>query len=115
MTRDIAVLAFHLAHGADGQLDKQEVEEIARRLDKWRRDPDSPTTLASLKEALDRYEGRADGGDVQTAMTRLRDALSEAERVELLNDLVAIAHADDTLAPGEVSFLRTLREAWELG
>ncbi len=114
MTQDIALVAFALAHGADNTLDKVEVDEIARRLEKWRNEPSDPTTLAAMKNALDRYAGRAENGDVDEAIERLGARLSQEERADLLTDLVAIARADAVMDPGEKDFLKKVRHAWGL-
>ncbi len=115
MIRDIALIALHLAHGADDDLQRREVDEIAARLEAWRTDNAELTVLAAMKEATDTYVHAESETALGSAIERVRDLLDPASRARLLDDLTAVAHADNRLLENERVLLDTLRAQWKVG
>lgn len=112
MIRDIALIALALAHGADDDLAPAEVEEMASRLQGWRRDSADPTALAALKDALNTYV-QAEGEDrLEAAITRVGQELSADDRGALLADLASVALADGTVVDEERRMLEHLCQRW---
>ena len=114
LLRDLALIYLTLAHGTDEDLNDAEVDTIAEVLRVWQDETQQETRLSAIKDALARYE-RDDALDqVNKAIRRVGEAVPEARREQILDDLVEIALADGQFLHAESTFIGELAEAWEV-
>ncbi len=112
LLRDLALIYVAMAHAPDHQLENRELDLIADRLRRRQEHAARETVLGALKAALDTYVAPNAGRHLERAIRRLGTACSEELRQALLDDLVAVALADDLFTQEEARFLGTLARAW---
>lgn len=110
--RDLALLYLALAHGADEDLDPEEVRAISVKLREWQPDRSPAYIDHIIREATLSYLNRRDRAQLRALVEALGDALPEAFREQVLRDLVTIAEADGTVAEAERVFIREIADTW---
>ena len=110
--RDLALLYLSLAHGADEDLDPEEVRAISVKLRDWQPDRSPAYIDHVIREATLSYLNQRDRDRLRDLVAGLGEALPEAFREQVLRDLVTIAEADGVVAEAERVFIREIADAW---
>lgn len=111
---DLALILVALAYGTDHQLSDGELETITETLDEWEQLGDAPAREVALEALVVYGEGHAAVTDVIESMRALCAVLDQEARVEVLEQVVALAEADGLLLNSERSLIATLADVWEL-
>lgn len=111
---EMALLYVALAHGTDHELAPEEVRTGIELLRKWA--PKYPAGIAekTFHEVLLSYLSQERDQLLALAAEGLRQTLSAAARVQILNDLADLAYADGQLLPLEATFIQQLSRYWGL-
>lgn len=112
LLRDLALIYITLAHGADQDLSRVEVEAISRRLKAWKTQVTEETVLSAIKDALEDYTEDSVRSEVEAAVRRVRDEVDPDLRREIVDDLTEIAISDDKFLHEEGAFIGDLARAW---
>lgn len=113
--RDLALIYIALAHGTDKEMNKNEADVIADRLQLWQAEATDSTLQQAVGDALKAYTKGGAADNVQTAARSIRDKVPQDLREFILEDLMSIALADDKFLYEENSFIAELAELWEVG
>lgn len=111
---DIAFLFIVMAHGADGELLESEITVMVDRLSRWSPDLNEDGIRAVLRSALEYYAGGPESFDLEATIESVSDTLPRAQRLVVLDDLMAIAEADAPIRGEERDILETLSAAWRV-
>ena len=111
---DIAFLFIVMAHGADGELVDPEIAVMVERLSQWSPDLTESGVRAVLRSALEYYSTGPEAFDLEATVESVSDALPKAQRLVVLDDLMAIAEADGQFRTEEEEILETLSAAWRV-
>ena len=111
---DLALLFLSLLHGADADLDANEVKAQRQRLKRWFPAARPEQIQHTLDDVMLVYLGSGRDQMVQTAAEALRQTLTPEQRLGILNDLADLASADGEVVPGEVAFIQQLAAYWHL-
>ena len=109
---DLAIIYQALAHGADANLDKNEIDTMAIKLNGWDDRFDIERTRKIMNEVLLVYVGESGAHMLETAIASVAQHLKKEDRITVLNDLADIASADGMIVMGEVSFIHHLAREW---
>ena len=109
---DLALLYFALAAGADGRLDRVEVDEVRERLRTWAPERSPAAGDHALREATLSFANGLSPEALETLATRLKGSLEPWRRERVLADLRAVAHVDDVLEAGERAFIARIEALW---
>ncbi len=114
VVHDLAYLFLVLAYGTDHELSAPEVQIILNKLKEWQADRSEEQVRAVLQAAMERYSQGADEASLVASIEAVRDALPEAQRMAVLNDLIAIANADGVFLDSEEDLINRLMTAWDV-
>jgi uncharacterized tellurite resistance protein B-like protein len=114
LLRDLALIYLTLAHGADQDLSRVEVEEISRRLSAWQTQATAETVLSAIKDALEDYTAEAARIEVDVAVRRVGAELDHERLSIIVDDLTEIAMSDDKFLHEESAFIGDLAREWEV-
>ncbi len=112
--QDLALIYIALAHGTDEDLDDAEVATMAERLKAWEVGTGQGTVVSAIKEALDDYMQDQSDEKVNHAIRHIRDVVPQDLRALILDDLMAVALADDKFLYEEGSFIENLVRVWDV-
>lgn len=111
---DLALIYLALTHGADAEIDPNEMSVMAEKLRQWASDENPDQLSDVLEEVMLVYVGESRAQMLDTSVASVRESIPKKERVAILNDLADIASADGMIVPGEVGFIQHLAHQWEL-
>lgn len=111
---DIAFLFIVMAHGADGEVADEEIAVIVDRVSSWAPDMTDSQVREVVRAALTYYSGGAEAFDMEAAIDSIGHMLPRAQRLVVLDDLLAIAEADGDLRQAEKDIIETLSRAWHV-
>lgn len=114
LLRDLALIYVAMGHATDQDLAPRELDLIADRLRLRQEHATHETVLSALKAALTTYVGPEAEAHLDRAIAHVHRACTDAVRQALLDDLVAIALADDRFIHEEARFLGRLARAWDV-
>ncbi len=111
---DLGLIYLALTHGADAEMDPDEVRLMLEKLQEW--NPEStPGQLARvMQDVMLVYVGGSGKQMLETSVATVKHFLPKKQRVAVLNDLADIASADGMIVPGEVSYIQHLARQWEV-
>lgn len=110
---DLTLLALVIAHGADADLDRREVDTLADRLHDLAPRLSGDEVIDIVHRSAEVYlDTRVEGAE--TVVYRLAGALDSEARAAAYAALKAVAEADDTMHPMESTLLRHVAAAWKL-
>lgn len=113
LLEDLALLYIALAHGTDHHFAKSELvvmtDKLQRHLDGYARE----TILAAIEHALASYEQPDIEERLDVIIARLYKTLSPAQLEWVLDDMTAIALADDKYLHVENSFIDKVLRTWQ--
>jgi uncharacterized tellurite resistance protein B-like protein len=111
---DLALVYLGLAHGADDELSRSEVNAMVRTLQRWQPELTADESAGVLRDAMERYAAGPRAHLVDRAVTALRESLSLEERRMALSDLIRIANADGVFLDNEEDLIVRLQDEWEV-
>lgn len=115
LLHDVALLGLVVAHGADGDLSDAEVQMILHRLAAWQPDLAHDDLREVLRVALEYYGAFEDADELQESVSAVADYLTPGQRLAVLDDLVAIARAEDGATSEEaITLLHAFGAAWSV-
>jgi uncharacterized tellurite resistance protein B-like protein len=112
VAHDLALVYLGLAHGADDELSRSEVNVMLRTLKVWLPSMEDDCILDVLREAMERYASGSREALVESAVTGLRDGLTADQRRKALADLIRIANADGVFLDDEEDLIIRLQREW---
>ncbi len=105
----LSFLYIAVAHLGDDYLSDVDIESVTRMVTARSEEQDRESILSLIMNTLDRYMNSADvGAALRDAAEHLHDALSDAEKQAVLEDLTFIAEADGVLLADEQEMLDLL-------
>ena len=112
LTHALAFLYLAAAQATDGTLTADEMRTLAEKLGTQAPELTLEELGLVLRQSVDAYKAL---GTVEQKLERahahaetLRDALDEAQRKAIVDDLLAIARADGRVSDEEVAFIATI-------
>ncbi len=111
---DLALIYLALTHGADAEINPNEMSVMAQKLRQWTPQSQSTKLNEVLQEVMLMYVGESRAQMLDTSVASLRGTISKGQRIAILNDLADIASADGMIVPGEVGFIQHLAQQWEV-
>ena len=111
---DLALIYLALTHGADADLDPNEMSMMAQKLHHWMPNTANNQIKSVLNEVMLVYLGGSRAQMLDTSVASLRESMPKGQRIAVLNDLADIASADGMIVPGEVGFIQHLATQWEI-
>lgn len=111
---DLALIYLALTHGADAEIDPNEMSVMAQKLRQWTPEQASSKLSDVLEEVMLVYVGESRAQMLDTSVASLRQSIPKKQRIAILNDLADIASADGMIVPGEVGFIQHLAQQWEV-
>ncbi len=115
LLHDMALLAIAVAHASTGDLNKQEIAELIKRLGGWRSELDEEDVRGVIQTALETYSGTSMREGLQHSAASIRERLPHALRLIVLDDLISVAESDGAMNESERDMVGTLAQAWQLG
>jgi uncharacterized tellurite resistance protein B-like protein len=101
LLHDLALLGLTVAHGADGEVHRDELRAMWAELEAWAPGRDPALVKNVLREAALSYANGLDDERLGAMLGRLRAGLGEEERARVVAGLRAIAAADGVVRPAE--------------
>jgi uncharacterized tellurite resistance protein B-like protein len=111
---DLALIYLALTHGADTELDANEVSMMQQKLRQWLPKTGTHQIKQVMNQVMLVYLGGSRTQMLDTSVAALRETMPKGQRIAVLNDLADIASADGMIVPGEVGFIQHLATQWEL-
>ncbi len=111
---DLALIYLALTHGADAEINPNEMTMMAQKLRQWAPPTQSTKLNDILNEVMLMYVGESRAQMLDTSVASLRGTITKGQRIAILNDLADIASADGMIVPGEVGFIQHLAQQWEI-
>lgn len=111
LMHDLALLYVVLAHSTDGDLSPAEIEAIVERLAEWSPEMGHNDVRELLRVVLGVYAEQPGEKALRQSLEVVRDGLSEAQRLIVLNDLTFIAHADGAFSGEERHMVESIAQA----
>ncbi|MBN4056141.1 TerB family tellurite resistance protein [Rhodothermus sp. AH-315-K08] len=115
LLHDMALLAIAVAHASTGDLNKQEIADLIKRLGGWRSELDEEDVREVIRTALETYSGASMREGLQHSAASIRERLPHALRLIVLDDLISVAESDGAMNASERDMIGTLAQAWQLG
>lgn len=112
---DLGLLYLTFMFDTDANIAPEELQVMGERLQAWHGDDaDEETIEQVIQEVMLVFMSRSSDQMIETCIAALTEALTQDERVAVLNDLADLANADGLLYPGEVGFIQQLARNWGL-
>ncbi len=111
---DITLVFIVLSHGSDGVLAKDELAAIEHRLAYWQPELEEEAVRAILRDALQFYSTGPTKEDISDSTSAIREHLTKAQRLTVVNDLVYIGEIDGDLTGYETDMIEQLAILWDV-
>lgn len=112
LLHEIAFLFVQVGHGSGDGLDAAVLGVMADRLREWQSAEADDEVQDVLQRAVRAYADRTDEPLLQDSVEGLNEALSDVQKLIVLDDLHTVVQADGPPTSDERQSLRTLAEAW---
>jgi uncharacterized tellurite resistance protein B-like protein len=111
---DICLVYIVLSHGSDGNLAKDELAAIESRLAYWQPELDEDGIRGILRDTLQFYSTGPSKEDISDSTDAVKEHLTKAQRVAVVNDLVYIGEIDGELSKYETDMIEQLAILWDV-
>lgn len=112
---DLALVYLHLAHRTDDDLDTDEIDTIAEKLNEWAPGVGEDQVLNVVQGAMHAYVQGPDKRVFEDSVESLKKSVPEHQRPALLSDLQQIAQSDGEISAEEEKVIDRLTKAWSVG
>jgi uncharacterized tellurite resistance protein B-like protein len=115
LVHELAFLYIVVAHSADNDLSSDEIDVILERLQEWKPELSREEVRDVVRRALQVYAEQPEATLIEESVQALKDALPVVQRLTALDDLCAVAQADDgTLTTTDRELILNLAQAWDV-
>jgi len=109
---DITLVYIVLSHGSDGVLSEEEIAAILKRLAFWQPELEESDLRSIFRDALQFYSTGPDKEDLAESTDAIKEHLTKAQRLAVVNDLVYIGEIDGPLTEYETDMVEQLAAIW---
>ncbi len=114
LIHELAFLYIVVAHSSNNELTSAEIDMMIDRLHEWQTELSVEEVRDVLRRSLQVYAEEPGQSLIQESIEALKGVLPLVQRLTVLDDLDAIAHADGGLSPNERELIMNLAQAWDV-
>ncbi len=114
LIHELAFLHIVVAHSANNDLASEEIDVMVERLHEWQPELSREDVRDVIRRSLQVYAEEPEQSLIQESVETLKEALPIVQRLTVLDDLNAVAHADGGLSRNEREMIMYLARAWDV-